>query len=247
MQQFTQNIWRLSALSLGILALTACGDDEKIVEVPVEVIVEVPPPPPPPPVDYVYQVTVTNLTAAQPLSPVGLVVHDGGHLWSVGEAASVALERLAEGGDNSMLIENAGLASISGAGIIAPGDSETIEITVQDNDMAQLSFATMLVNTNDAFAGLDAWDLGNLAAAGDMWTTTLPVLDAGTEFNSEQAGSIPGPADGGEGYNPMRIGSSVVTLHGGVVSADDGLSSSVLSVNHKFDNPALRVTVMRVQ
>lgn len=250
-------ILKLSALTLAVAALSACSDDERIVEVevPVETIVEVPvevivevPAPAPVPVDFVYQVTVTNMTAAQPLSPVAVVAHDSGNLWKVGEAASVALEVLAEGGDNSGVLATGGaLSSAGGAGPIGPGSSDTIEIAVQDKSDALLSFATMLVNTNDAFAGLDAYNLGGLSEVGMSYTTVLPTLDAGTEFNSEAAGTMPGPADGGEGYNPTRSGRGVVYFHPGVVTSDDGLDTSVLTVAHKFDNPAVRVTVTRTQ
>jgi hypothetical protein len=103
------------------------------------------------------------------------------------------------------------------------------------------------VNTNDGFAGLDAWNLGNLIEAGMSWSTTLPTLDAGTEVNSEAAGTIPGPADGGEGYNPTRSGRGIVYFHPGVVTSDDGLDQSVLLAEHKFDNPSVQVTVTRIQ
>jgi len=63
----------------------------------------------------------------------------------------------------------------------------------------------MLVNTNDSFTGLNAWDLSKLAV-GDSWSTNVGVYDAGTEINSELLGTIPGPADGGDGtdFNAMR-------------------------------------------
>jgi hypothetical protein len=249
MKLFNNNVLKISAVAFTLASISACSDDERIVEVevPVERIVEVPAPIPVP-VEYVYQVNVTNITAAQPLSPVAVVAHASGNLWKVGEAASVELERLAEGGDNSALLaRHDALASIGGAGPIAPGNSEMLEITVLDTSEALLSFATMLVNTNDAFAGLDAYPLANLSEVGMSWTTVLPTLDAGTESNTEAAGTIPGPADGGEGYNPTRSGRGIVYFHQGAVTADDGLSTSVLSVAHKFDNPSVRVTVTRVE
>jgi hypothetical protein len=188
------------------------------------------------------------MTAAQPLSPVAIIAHESGNLWHVGQAASVELEQLAEGGDNSSMLASGGaLTTVGGNAPIEPGNSETIEITIMDKSDALLSFATMLVNTNDGFAGLDAWNLGNLIEAGMSWSTTLPTLDAGTEVNSEAAGTIPGPADGGEGYNPTRSGRGIVYFHPGVVTSDDGLDQSVLLAEHKFDNPSVQVTVTRIQ
>lgn len=249
MKILSKEAFKLWLLAASVAAISACSGDDTIVEVPVDRIVEVEVPAPVPvPVDYIYEVSITNMTGAQILSPVALVAHESGYLWQVGSAASVALERLAEGGDNSeLLINSHALSSVGGAGPIAPGASETIQITIQDNAEARLSFATMLVNTNDAFAGLNAWSLSYLSEAGMSWTTVLPALDAGTEVNSEAAGTIPGPADGGEGYNPMRNDRGIVSLHPGVVSASDGLDTSVLSVDDKFDNPSVKVTVSRLQ
>lgn len=51
---------------------------------------------------------MTNLTNAQPLSPVALVAHDGTFsAFELGQRASEGLEVLAEGGDNSQFISEA--------------------------------------------------------------------------------------------------------------------------------------------
>ena len=237
---------QISAALLLALGLSACGDDEVEVEVirEVEVIVEVPAPIPDP-VDYSYQVTVTNLTNSQPLSPVAVVLHTSGNLWTIGGVPSVELERMAEGGDNSGLL-SLGMASASGMGAIGPGGNETISVTIQDVMDAKLSVATMLVNTNDGFSGLNALGLGQLAV-GESWSANAGVYDSGTEVNSEAAGTMPGPADGGEGFNAMRNDTGYVSMHPGVVTSDDGLGTSVLTVEHKFDNPAIRIMVTRTE
>jgi hypothetical protein len=237
------------ALLVGLpVLLSACSDDGKIIEVPVEVPVEViveVPAPVPVPVDVSYEVTLTNLTNSQPLSPAAVVLHADGHLFTIGGVPSVELEQMAEGGMNAGLLAQ-GMASTGGAGAIGPGGSETISVTVQDVTDAKLSITTMLVNTNDAFSGLDALDLSGLAV-GDSWTATAGVYDAGTEVNSESAGTMPGPADGGEGFNATRTDTGYVAMHPGVVSADDGLTNSVLTIQHKFDNPAMRIMVTRTE
>ncbi|MDM7861544.1 spondin domain-containing protein [Alteromonas sp. ASW11-36] len=238
-----QQSLRLLAIAGLVATLTACGSDSDDLPTP-----PVPPaPPPPPPVDVSYDVTVTNLTNAQPLSPVAVVLHDEGNLWTIGESASVALEQMAEGGDTAELRAlSVVLAEASGAAPIGPGGSETISITIQDNEMANISITTMLVNTNDAFTGLNAWSLADLAV-GDSWTTVTRAYDAGTEANSEAAGTMPGPADGGEGFNAVRDDADFVALHPGVVTGDDGLGSSVLTVLHKIDNPVVRITITRTE
>ena len=235
---------QISAALLLALGLSACGEDEVEVIREVEVIVEVPAPIPAP-VDYSYEVTVTNLTNFQPLSPVAVVLHNSGNLWTIGGVPSVELERMSEGGDNSGLL-SLGMASASGMGAIGPGGNETISVTIQDVMDAKLTVATMLVNTNDAFGGLNAFDLSQLDV-GDSWSANSGVYDSGTEVNSEAAGTMPGPADGGEGFNAMRNDTGFVSMHPGVVSSDDGLSTSVLNVQHKFDNPAVRIKVTRTQ
>jgi hypothetical protein len=228
--------------------LSACGDDTKEVIREVEVIVEVPAPVPEP-VNYSYEISVTNLTNFQPLSPVAVVLHKEGRVFYLGGAPSLELERMAEGGDNSGILDwgNA-LASVSGAAPIGPGGNETISVTIQDVADAKLSVATMLVNTNDAFSGLDAWELSQLAV-GDSWTTTAFTYDAGTEANTEAPGTIPGPADGSEGagFNTDRDDTGYVSMHPGVVSSDDGLSTSVLTQAHRFDNPSIRIKVTRTE
>jgi hypothetical protein len=240
---------KLNKMHLILLAglpviLSACNDDEVEVIREIEVIVEVPAPIPTP-IDVSYEVTVTNLTHSQPLSPAAVVLHADGHLFSVGEVPSVALEKMAEGGMNTGLLA-LGMVSASGAGAIGPGGSETISVTIQDVTDAKLSVAAMLVNTNDAFSGLDALDLSTFAV-GDSWTATARVYDAGTEVNSESAGTMPGPADGGEGFNATRTDTGYVAMHPGVVTSDDGLTHSVLTVQHKFDNPAVRIMVTRIE
>ena len=152
---------------------------------------------------------------------------------------------MAEGGSNAGMLM-LGMVSASGAGAIGPGGSETINVTIQDVTDAKMSVATMLINTNDGFSGLDALDLSTFAV-GDSWSATANVYDAGTEVNSEAAGTMPGPADGGEGFNATRTDTGYIAMHPGVVTNDDGLTNSVLTVEHKFDNPAVRIMVTRIE
>ena len=233
-----QKRFGLSLLALSCLGLSACDFNDND---------GAPAPVPPADVSYSYEVTVQNLTQGQPLSPVGVVLHGDAVMWEVGMSASAALEVLAEGGDNSDFTAAEGvMASASGAGPIAPGSSETITVTVVNEPDMFISVATMLVNTNDAFAGVTGHALGELEVNQSM-TMVLPVLDAGTEANSEMAGTIPGPADGGEGYNAERDDADLVSFHPGVVSAEDGLTMSVLTAAHRFDNPAVKLTITRVE
>ncbi|MBW9266504.1 MAG: spondin domain-containing protein [Candidatus Thiodiazotropha sp. (ex. Lucinisca nassula)] len=197
-----------------------------------------------------YELRVTNLTAAQPLSPLAVVLHDSAYsMWSVGSSAGDGLEYLAEGGDNTELLSeaaNSSTATMSGGGIIAPGQNESLIIEADEMNGLALSFATMLVNTNDAFTGINAVDVSDMMA-GSSKQLFIAAYDAGTEGNSELASTVPGPAAGGEGYNPARDDRDSVGGHPGVVTHDDGLSGSALNESHRFDNPVAHVTITRMQ
>jgi len=220
------SILKSSLLSLALAGLfVGCGhDDDKI---PAE-----------------FELSVTNMTNFQPLSPVGVVLHDSASFFTLGEKASVDLEKMAESGDNSGLLA-LGKTSTSTAGVLLPGETATLMITRKYDEM-KLSVGTMLVNTNDAFTGVDAYAISAMKV-GETVVFNTNAYDAGTEANSEAAGTIPGPADGGEGFNATRDDVDLVRMHAGVVTKDDGLSSSVLTEQAKFDNAVMRVSLKRIK
>ncbi|WP_077337957.1 spondin domain-containing protein [Pseudocolwellia agarivorans] len=243
----SSNTYKKASLSAAIalsLFVSACGsdnDNKTATPEPVE------PPVVPTPVNYEYMVKVVNLTTAQPMSPVAVVLHNEGKLWEIGMPASTALENLAESGDNSaVLSETMVLSGQSGASPLPPGMSETITVSIEDTMPSSISIATMLVNTNDAFTGVTAKDISNLAVNESISLLTSSY-DSGTEKNSELMATIPGPAAGGEGYNEMRDDVDYVAMHPGVVTKDDGLAQSVLTQDHRFDNPTLSITITRVE
>ena len=215
--------------------------------------VVVPPPPPPPPMAS-FEVTVTNLTNGQPLSPGAVIAHQSGYsVFTVGTAATTGLETLAEGGDNSALIAEADadaqvMASASGAAPIGPAGSETITIDVLQSDLPGLSISvsTMLVNTNDAITGLNGASVADMMV-GDSISWRTNAYDSGTESNTEAAAHIPGPAGGGEGFNAARDDlADRVAMHAGVVSQDDGFADSDLTGQQRFDNPVAQVSIERI-
>jgi len=192
-----------------------------------------------------YSIKVQNLTSAQPMSPVAVVLHNSSYsLFSVGSSASLALEKLAEDGDNSSVIGNTNTSieqTKSSDALLTPSSVQDIEITSQSK---YISLATMLVNTNDAFAGLNSYDISTIAV-GENVEINVIAYDAGTEKNSETAQTIPGI--GGEGFNSLRDDTnSIVRAHSGVISVDDGLNTSGLTSIHKFDNPVVKLTIKRI-
>ncbi len=226
----------LVAASVGILAGCPSDDDDSTVMK-----------------SYRYTVNVSNLTANQPLSPLAVLAHNEDYyLFRVGQAASVELEHLAEGGSNTELIAlmdsyNSVHQGVSGNGLVLPGESDQVMITVDPNRYGYLSVASMFVNTNDAFVGETGLPLKSLAV-GESYEMNMNVWDSGTERNDEMASTIPGPAGGGEGFNATRDDeSNRVASHAGVISQDDGLANSALSANHRFLNPGAKVVITRVE
>jgi len=214
--------------------LSACGSDFR-----------------PPPAEF--EVSVVNLTNNQPLSPVALVVHSGEfRVFAVGSPASAGLEVVAEDGMNTEFIEEANADAsvttvVSGVGPIGPGGSEALTFSVPADATASLavSLVTMLVNTNDAFTGTNGTDISGLEV-GESRQLRAIAYDAGTEADTEAAGTIPGPAVGGEGFNPDRDDDADrVTMHAGVISNQDGLATSVLTSQERFDNPVVQISITR--
>lgn len=215
------------------------------------------------PTTAVYEVTLVNLTAGQPLSPMVVVAHnDGFAIFNVGEAASVALEHLAEAGESAPLAALANDSKSVYAAAVAPGDPlvpgagnkavVTLTVPVTSLPTLRLSMASMLSNTNDGFAGLSGESLAKLEVGATL-TTRLLGYDAGTEANTESADTLPGPAAAGvsgkhEGFNATRDDVvNFVHLHPGVVSKDDGLPKSALTQAQRWDNPVALLSIKRTQ
>lgn len=218
----------------------------------------------------VYTVQITNLTYAQPFAPAAIVLHESGyHAFAEGEVASMGIEVMAEGGNPAMVIEEAMdstdfLDAQNSGGILGPktsSDMFTLVVPELDADDLRLTVTTMLVNTNDAFTGLNAADVSNMSV-GDSKTFMTVTWDAGTEANTETAATMPGPAagaagGGGEaaGYDPVRDDlADVVRLHTGVTTnanatdaSREGLATSVLTEGHRFDFPTSRVVITRTR
>ncbi|MBJ7275413.1 spondin domain-containing protein [Marinobacter salarius] len=207
--------------------------------------------------DFRFQVTITNLTTGQPLSPAAVVVHTSGwKAFTLGESASVELETLAEAGDNRDFIAAADidsnvLATVSGQGAIVPGATAQVTATASASSQSGLllTWASMPVNTNDGFVTVNSIDISGLAV-GQSETYLAVSYDAGTEANTESADTVPGPAASGlaEGFNADRDDvRDAVYIHPGVVTQDDGLTTSTLGSSQRWDNPMARVDIERLQ
>ena len=190
-----------------------------------------------------FEVSVVNLTAGQPFSPVTVLAHDSAYkMFAMGAPASSALETMAEGGDNSALLGTV-MHSTAGEGVLTPGSTEKLSIAL--DDAKQLTITGMLVQTNDTFLAYQGIDISNLKLNG-VWKSEVRAYDAGTEKNTESASTV--PAQGGEGYNVARDdAANFVSISSGVVTQADGLSTSALSELQRFDNGVAFVKITRLQ
>lgn len=139
-------------------------------------------------------------------------------------------------------------------GLLAAG-AKTGGIMLDTQAMTHLSVVAMVLPTNDAFIGLDAWEIPTTAGT---YTLNLNAYDAGTEANDEiiNGGGMPGapgiPAapggDGGtNGTGVMDTSSNTnVHIHPGVLGDTDtaGGMSDVDSRIHRWLNPVARVVVV---
>lgn len=147
-----------------------------------------------------YTVRVRNLTYMQPFSPVLVVAHTPDvALFKEGFAANDAIKLMAEDGDNSALLALAAspevapfiCGAVAGEAPVFPGETwrGTMEVdTTVCGEDAVFSTVTMLINTNDAFMGIDSESLNS----GTKFFP--PAFDAGTETNNELCSHMPGPA-----------------------------------------------------
>lgn len=197
-----------------------------------------------------YEVTVDNTTVGQPLSPPLIAIHRAGSdLWSPGEVANHAVAAIAEDANNAVAIELAqhirgirsavtGVANgASGPAPIGPGGSQTYTVTAP-MDGSRISLLTMLVNTNDAFTGLDTRTLPY--KVGSMRTFHARAYDAGSEKNNEMAKYIPGPIGGNPFVRDPE--GNVIRMHPGVKGGYD-----LDPVVHSVDGKVVTITVKRVK
>lgn len=208
-------------------------------------------------------VEVQNLTQGIYFTPLLVAAHDDSiNLFTPGMAASANLQMMAEGGDISGL--SADVLAVSGqvvenpaSGLLAPGASTTTTVIDTDGTTNNyLSIVSMLLPTNDAFGGLNAWSIPNEAGT---YTINISAYDAGTEANNElvigMAGGAPGtlgiPAapgglagTGGTGVTSSETNQTVHIHRGSLGDGDISAGTSDLdNTVHRWLNPVLRATV----
>ena len=208
-----------------------------------------------------YEVTVTNITPGQPITPPLLVTHtrDAG-FFTVGQESGEQLQQLAENGNTEPLVQEitgkkeifdivqgtAPLVPANDPGRTGLAYSETFTISA-GGAHRYLSFASMLVCTNDGFAGVDGIRLPYYHEK----TVYAKAYDARTEANTEDFADLVPPCqdaigissdDEGTGIsNPALSEDGVIIPHPGIMGTAD------LSSVHMWSNPVVKIDIIRVE
>jgi len=207
-----------------------------------------------------YKVTITNLTPGQAFTPPVLVTHsDKTGIFTVGEAASSEIQAIAENGNGGPLLAALGVdvevhEVVAGMVPLVPANnpggtgfasSETFTITTK-GEAKLLSFASMLICTNDGFTGLDSIKLPE-----KKMTVFSVAYDARTETNTEDFADMVPPCQGligvssgdsGTGMTePMLAEDGVVIPHVGIIGGDD-----LLPGVHGWGDPVAMIEIEKM-
>ena len=210
-----------------------------------------------------YEVTITNLTGGQALTPPVVATHRKPfHVFEVGDLASFEVKEIAENGNNGPL-----LATLAGekhvfdmvegsTGPLVPaadpggsGFGHSVTLTITSAKGAKyLSFASMLICTNDGFTGIDGVRLPK--KVGDTVSLFTDGYDAGTEINTEDFADIVPPCQGligvssgdpGTGMSdPALAEGDVIGHHPGIIGGND-----LLPGVHGWTDPVVEVVIER--
>jgi hypothetical protein len=214
-----------------------------------------------PTVTRTYEVTVENLTSGgQHFTPPLVAIHRGSaDFFSVGKEASSGIQQIAENGNLGPMLEGLEASkhvssytiAVSGEGLegpLAPGEAVTVSLTGGPG-FEFVSFASMLICTNDGFTGVDALMLPR--NAGEEVHIYAGAYDAGTEINTEDFADLVPPCQilGGVAGEDAGTGASDPALwEGGVVRAHEGIMdrSDLVSSVHGWADPVAMFSVRRV-
>jgi len=209
----------------------------------------------------IYKVTITNLTAGQPLTPPILATHTNRTgFFTVGEPASEGIRQIAENGNGAVLLQALGEDTqvhevVTGAAPLVPannpGDtgfesSATFTITAQGR-ARYLSYASMLICTNDGFTGLDSVPLPR-----HKITVYTAGYDARTESNTEDFADIVPPCQGLIGVASDDEGNGMsdpLLAEGGIVIPHPGINGGVdlLPQVHDWSDPVTKIEIERIR
>ena len=206
-----------------------------------------------------YIVTITNLTGGQPLTPPLIATHrPATDLFTVGEPASFELKEIAENGNldpllvalgNDKHVSDVVVAAAGDPPPLLPGQSVTVEIT-ESHGAKFVSFASMLICTNDGFTGLDTVRLPE--AVGQTIMLTADAYDAGTEINTEDFADIVPPCQALTGVSSEDPGTGMsdpALAEGGVIHHHEGIQgdADLVPAIHDWTNPVVMIEISRIE
>ena len=207
-----------------------------------------------------YKVTITNLTSGQAFTPPVLLTHsDKTGIFTLGEAASSEIQAIAENGNNMPLLATLGVdvevhEAVEGMAPLVPANNpggtafdSSATFMINTRGKAKfLSFASMLICTNDGFTGLDTVRLPK-----KKMTVFSVAYDARTEMNTEDFADMVPPCQGligvssgddGTGMtDPMLAEDGVIIPHVGIIGGDD-----LLPGVHGWSDPVAKIVIERM-
>ena len=208
-----------------------------------------------------YKITITNLTAGQPLTPPILATHTSRTgIFTVGEAASESIQQIAENGNGAPLLQALGEDTqvhdvVAGAAPLVPannpggtGFESSATFTITTHGRAKfLSYASMLICTNDGFTGLDSVRLPIYKK-----TVYTAAYDARTETNTEDFADIVPPCQGLIGVSSDDMGtgmSNPLLAEDGIVIPHAGINGGVdlFPEVHGWSDPVTKIEIERVR
>lgn len=187
-----------------------------------------------------YDVTLTNITPGQVVSPPVVVSHtDAIGLFRLGAPASPELVAVAEDADTSgyeaLLPALPQVLDFAIADApLPPGESVTLQVQARF-PFSHISAVGMLVTTNDAFFGLDT---AQVPLRRRVAHYRAGAYDAGSEANNESCDFIPGPPCGNMFVRDTSGAEGFVHVHGGVHGVAD-----LVPVEHDWRNPVVAVRI----
>ncbi len=207
-----------------------------------------------------FDVTVKNLTeTGQHFTPPLVAIHRGSlGFFTQGRAASAGIQEIAENGNLGPMIGRlegsrhlSSLAvAVSGVGLegpLAPGESVTVTLSAEPGSQF-VSFASMLICTNDGFAGVSGAKLPN--QVGDEVDVYVSAYDAGTEINTQSfahlvppcptLSGVPSSEPGTGTSDPALAEGGVIRLHEGIMGTGD-----LTPAAHGWMGPVAKLTVKR--
>jgi len=186
-------------------------------------------------------VRITNVSK-QIISPPVVVSHSAKvRVFVPGTAASTELSMLAEDGDPSALATLLGgsdevLDMKVADGPLLPGATMVFELQSRGR-FNRVSAVGMLVTSNDGFFGLEHYlvnrDRRNQRVSVTAW-------DAGTEYNNELCGFIPGPPCGSPLIRDTNGAEGFIHTHPGLHGGGD-----LSPADWNWQNPVVDVRIMK--